>query len=146
MKKLILLSLIFLSLNISFAQVDRPNNPEMRTRMLEKLETQRVAFITNRLDLTTEEAAKFWPLYNEYSKKRFELKKAKRQDRNEASEESIEDQFDQEEQILNLKKNYYEKFKTALPVSKIAKLDDVEKDFKIEVIKVLRQRRQERRR
>ena len=82
MKKLIFLSLISSFLNLCFAQEDKSNNPEMRTRMLEKLETQRVAFITNRLDLTTEEATKFWPLYNEYSKKRFELKKAKRQDRN----------------------------------------------------------------
>jgi len=38
----------------------------------EKLETARVAYITTRLDLTPTQAEKFWPIYNEYSDKRYQ--------------------------------------------------------------------------
>ena len=36
--------------------------------------TARIALITQRLDLSTEQAQKFWPIYNEYSKKRVEIR------------------------------------------------------------------------
>jgi len=41
----------------------------------EKIEAQRVAFITQELDLTPDEAKVFWPVYNEYDAKRHEFKK-----------------------------------------------------------------------
>ncbi len=117
-----------------------------KMRMMEKLEAQRVAFITNRLDLNADESARFWPLYNEYSKKRLELRRAKIENARQDGEESIEGQFEQEEQALKLKRNYYDKFKTVLPVGKVAKLDDAEKEFRLEVIRALKQRRSERNR
>lgn len=36
----------------------------------EKLESARIAFITNRLDLKPEQAEKFWPMFNQYNEKR----------------------------------------------------------------------------
>ena len=42
-------------------------------RVAEKVEAQKIAFITNALNLTPEESQKFWPLYNEYSAKEKEL-------------------------------------------------------------------------
>ena len=35
----------------------------------ENIEAQKVAFITSKLNLTTEESQKFWPVYNEYESK-----------------------------------------------------------------------------
>ena len=35
-----------------------------------KIEAQKVAYITNRLDLTTGESAEFWPIYNQFQKDR----------------------------------------------------------------------------
>lgn len=40
-----------------------------------KLEAQRIAYITNKLDLSSEESIKFWPVYNEYSKKDWKSEK-----------------------------------------------------------------------
>ena len=40
--------------------------PEQRQRMQQRIESQRVAFITNQLDLTADESAAFWPIYNEF--------------------------------------------------------------------------------
>ncbi|NMH86693.1 Spy/CpxP family protein refolding chaperone [Flavivirga algicola] len=57
MKKIILPILIFfLSLNI-LAQHDRG-----------KIKALKISFITEKLDLTEDEAQKFWPVYNNYDK------------------------------------------------------------------------------
>ncbi|MEP7196050.1 MAG: hypothetical protein ABI851_05980 [Saprospiraceae bacterium] len=137
--------LLYLVINGLAAQDNYSRTPEARAKMMERLESQRIAYITNKLQLSPDESIKFWPLYNEYSKKRMEYRFEKR--RNEGqnnSEESLDDRFEQEEQSLKLKKSYYEKFKTAIPISKIAMLDDAEKDFKTEVIKTLKERRKDR--
>jgi len=49
-------------------------------RMLEKkekIDALKVAFITNELALTSSEAEKFWPIYNSFEDKQFELKHEK---------------------------------------------------------------------
>lgn len=40
---------------------------------LEKLKAEKIAFFTNALSLTPTEAEKFWPIYNELDKKKFEI-------------------------------------------------------------------------
>lgn len=50
---------------LSFAQ----NN-----RKIEKIKAIQVAFISNKLNLTPEEAQKFWPIFNQFSDKQFDLK------------------------------------------------------------------------
>lgn len=143
MKNIISIFIIFVVVQNSYCQEAGMN----RGRMLEKLEAQRVAFITTKLQLTADESARFWPVYNEYSKKRMELRKESRMHYGQQeSEESVDDQLEKEEQALKLKKKYYEIFKTTLPESKLSKLEDAEKEFRMEVIKALRQRRAERNR
>ena len=39
-----------------------------RREHYQRIEAIKVAFITKKLDLTTEEAQKFWPVYNNYQK------------------------------------------------------------------------------
>jgi Spy/CpxP family protein refolding chaperone len=43
-----------------------------------KIENAKVALITNRLNLSTEQAQSFWPIYREYDTKQRELNKGKR--------------------------------------------------------------------
>ncbi|MBK8151650.1 MAG: hypothetical protein IPK61_00345 [Saprospiraceae bacterium] len=73
MKKLFTCMILMTLSLISIAQ----NNPEKtnKQQLLEKIEAQRSAYITSKLDMTSDESTKFWPLYNEYSRKRMELKK-----------------------------------------------------------------------
>ena len=50
-----------------------------RKKMLkDKIEAQKIAYITNELSLTATEAQQFWPIYNEFSDKNEELMKAYR--------------------------------------------------------------------
>jgi hypothetical protein len=131
-----------------------PGKGPGRQRILEKMEAMRVAFLTNRLDLTTDESTRFWPLYNEYSRKRRELridqfdeKRALKRDQNLSEEDSkraLENQMQLQEQELTLKKNYYEKFKAILPAQKLAKLEPAEMEFNREVIRKLKERRERR--
>ena len=68
MKKILTLLLISIYL-ISFAQ----ENPK-----LERIKTLRIAFFSDKLDLTTNEAQKFWPIYNEFESKQTDIRKQKR--------------------------------------------------------------------
>lgn len=43
----------------------------------DQIKAMKVAFLTTELNLTPEEAAKFWPVYNAYDDKQFELRHQK---------------------------------------------------------------------
>lgn len=66
---LILIALISLS---TFAQ----DRPFMRKKK-DQIKALKVAFITNELSLTPDEATKFWPLFNAYEDKQQEIRQQK---------------------------------------------------------------------
>jgi hypothetical protein len=108
----------------------------------EKIEALRVAFITEQLDLTTDESQKFWPLYNEYQDK---LKAARREFKalptSFANDKEAQEYLDAEllfkQRELSLYKEYFDKFKKILPVKKVAQLRKAEEDFKKELVRQL---------
>jgi len=57
MKKIIPIILMLISIS-SFGQ----NHEKMK----ERIKAQKIAFITEKLDLSSDEAQKFWPIYNAY--------------------------------------------------------------------------------
>ena len=63
--------LIALSFMACFAVHGQKASPET----LEKIETARIALISERLELTPEQAEKFWPIYREFGNKRKEISK-----------------------------------------------------------------------
>jgi hypothetical protein len=118
-------------------------------RQKEKIEAQRVAFITDKLDLTPAEAQVFWPVYNEYDKKRHEINKMfpKPSDKDIKPIEEMTDkeamdiadgQLVEAQKMLELRKEYHGKFKNVLPPKKLLKLYDAERDFQRELIDRLR--------
>jgi len=67
MKKIIPIVILLFSCSV-FAQIDgetREHIGEIR----ERIKAQKVAFITERLSLTVEEAQNFWPIYNAFESK-----------------------------------------------------------------------------
>lgn len=46
---------------------------------IQKIESQKIGYITNRLNLTTEQAPQFWAIYNEYNGKKKDLNRKIRQ-------------------------------------------------------------------
>jgi len=71
-KKLYPILFLLLSFNF-YAQSDKDKFKEKR----EQIKAMKVAFLTTELDLTSSEAEKFWPLYNTYDDKQFELRHQK---------------------------------------------------------------------
>lgn len=68
--------LIFVALLISFAgMAQRQFDPQT----LELIKTKKIAFMTEAIGLTSQEAEKFWPVYNELEKQRFMLMDKKRE-------------------------------------------------------------------
>jgi hypothetical protein len=121
----------------------------------ENIEAMKVAYITNQLDLSPEEAQKFWPVYNEYSDKLQELRQKRRKDMrdNKANFDTMTDKeveqavdadmaFRQKE--LDVQKEYHSKFKAVLPVKKVAKLYVAEEQFKRVLLDRLKEKRAEK--
>lgn len=146
MKKIIVLSgLVFFLAQISSAQ------GEAGGKMYEKIESFRVAFLTEKLALTSEEAQKFWPVFNQYRDARKKIKdsdgsKKRVEDMTDAeAEQFIGNTLDIEQRELTLKRDTYLKLKSVLPLRKVAMLQGVERDFKEEILRKAKEMRQQRR-
>jgi hypothetical protein len=134
-----------LSLALTFSASAQPAKQKLNDRM----QAQRIAFITQRLALTPEESQQFWPIYNQYTDKLQQIRSVKPDkpivDMTDAeTEKVILDGFDKETRELDLKKEYYQKVKKVISVKKISKLYVAERDFKAELIKRLKENKQER--
>jgi hypothetical protein len=116
-----------------------------QNRPKEKIEAMRVAFITNRLDLTPEEAKQFWPIYNNY---RHDLTQLRRSyypnDDGTDPHLDADRQLDFEQHKLDLKRQYKTQFAQVLGKEKLNKLVGAEEDFKKMLIQTMRNRRQQR--
>jgi len=87
----------------------------------ERLEALKIAYITKRLDLSPEEAQKFWPIYNQYAE---ELKQTRKEAiRNNKSEIELD------ESLLNIRKKYSVLFGQAISPQKIDTFFKSEKEF-----------------
>lgn len=126
-----------------------------RRPVLEKLEAQRVAYITNELELSTEEAQAFWPVYNEYKAEEQALKKnflqlfsrvGRLQDlSDEEAQKHINNMLEFEQKQLDLKVKYTKKFKTVLPIQKVAMLPGAERGFREKIVRRISERNEWRR-
>lgn len=126
MKKLLLMVMISFGLFTTNAQ----NRPERQFNK-NNIEALKVAYITRQLNLTPEEAQKFWPVHNIYFE---ELKKARR--------ENLDNELVFEEKALNVRKKYSSDFKKILMSDeRVNKLYKLEKDFNNELRKELMNRR-----
>ncbi|NNE76775.1 MAG: hypothetical protein HKN31_06845 [Pricia sp.] len=118
----------------------------------EKIQSLKVAFITERLDLTRKEAQKFWPIYNEYEEKREELRqrernqiRAKIKDADGLSEKEAQDLlkqyivFEEDEEALD--KSFLEEVSKEISAKKTLLLLRSEEEFKRQLIRQYRNRR-----
>lgn len=152
MKNFILMVLMTTGLVFS-AQAQKPNKEAKREQRKEEIKAMKIGFITQKLQLTTDEATKFWPVYNEFQTKMEKLHEERRANHNKfrkgvdsLSNTEIEKLTDQEllfeEKELALKKEYHAKFKAVLPIKKVALLYQAEHEFRREILKKAREQHQ----
>jgi hypothetical protein len=163
MKTTLLISYFFLFSIVVFAQGPPQNEPSPKQDqprpVKERVEALKVGFLTERLNLSPEEAKTFWPVYNQYQDELENLRKSRRDNLvnakmnfDEMGDKDLEKAVDAElafrQNELDLQKKYHVRFKQVLPMKKVAKLYKAEEDFKrqlLEKIKENRMDRQERR-
>ena len=113
---------------------------------MERLEATKIAFISQKMDLSPKEAEKFWPIYNQYEKENRDLLKQRRemaQSKTEMSPENrLNEQFEFEEKMLEIRKKYTKEFGKAVSSEKVLRLFEAERAFKANLVRELQQRRQ----
>jgi hypothetical protein len=120
----------------------------------EKLTAYKIAFFTQRLDLTPAEAEKFWPVYNDYSARKSKLQidrisMIRYATQNEAnmSEAELSETADKLARTFvdeaSLVATFSNDLKKALPPAKVIRLFQIENQYKQQLLRELNQRRQE---
>ena len=147
MKTKILFPIIFLLVaSLSFSQGFKEKR--------EKVKALKVAYITEQLELTTDEAQKFWPIYNTFDDKQAELRHEKMRailDRFEPgsveklSEKEASALLTQmetiEENLFTLRKKFIKDLQGVISAKKIIKLKKAEEDFNRHLLKQMREKR-----
>lgn len=148
MKKIFLFAVL---VAFGLAAIAQPNDKDHENRW-EKYRAEKVAFLTSNLELSPAEAQKFWPVYNQLEKERWEAQKFRREMEGkvqEAQETMSDNKIKQltREFAGSLKKeadllvDYNEKFLEILPAGKVLRLYKAENEFRMYMIKKFRDRR-----
>lgn len=106
----------------------------------ERIRSMKVGFLTERLNLTTEEAELFWPVYNQYQDK----KDAIRQEYKANSNKDADAHIKRKEADLALEKEYLAKFKEVLAAEKVLLLHKAEREWKEILLEEVRKRGKKR--
>ncbi|MGB0897165.1 MAG: hypothetical protein ACPGU9_06695 [Flavobacteriaceae bacterium] len=138
MKKLIFIAIAILSFNSIFGQQD-------------KIKALKTAHITSELNLSSQEAEKFWPIYNDSQKEIQQLRRQLRELQNKNTKlETLSEQeatnilnstIDLEERMHHKKKALTQKLKKVISVKKIILLQRAEHQFNRKLVKKFRDRR-----
>lgn len=113
----------------------------------EKIKALKTAFFTTELSLSSEESAKFWPIYNSFDEKQFELRHQKMKSLTNKLKNSIDTMSDKEalailnqmesydEELLENRKKLVSNLKSIISPVKILKLKKAEDDFNRTLLK-----------
>jgi len=119
-------------------------NPNM-----EKLNAYKIAFFTQKLNLTSQEAEKFWPVYNEFQNNRNQIQIERQtlnrnfnQNELNMSEKEIIDAGDKyialQVQEAALAQDYHKKFREILSPVKVIRLYQAENQYRMQLLNELR--------
>jgi hypothetical protein len=140
-------NLLFLVMISSFTIQAQPLEKKGQGgKIKERIKAQRVAFISDRLALTSDEAQKFWPVYNQFTADFEEVKKAQNEQRKNTNdklavlgdkeiEKALEDELSSQQKLIELQRKYQIELKKVISVRKVAMLYKAERDFKLKLLK-----------
>lgn len=124
-------------------------NDNLDSTRHDKIEQLKIAYITTELNLTSSEAEKFWPIYNEMNIKLKANRKERKKINSELNdkidilkEEEIKKKinliFENESTEISIKKEYNSKISAIIGLKKSLKLLGLEQEFKRELLKKLK--------
>jgi hypothetical protein len=140
-KYIILFSMIFSSLPGIAQDEEMENIRDARGR--ERIRAAHAAYVTQRLELTPEEAEKFWPVYREYNEKQRKTRQQLRDARRSGADETklLELDLKIKQQELDLEKEYTARLQKIIPAEKVLELRNAEFDFRKLILRQIQQRR-----
>lgn len=131
MKRFFLAAVVAIS--TLFTANAQDNQPKEENEGQKKIEALYVAYITKELNLTTEEAQKFWPVHTQFTN---ELKSVK-QDMPE---------LEKQQTILNIKKKYQDNFNRILGNKRCERFFRMDGEFKRKLLERIRKQRMDQQR
>ncbi|WP_069660901.1 hypothetical protein [Arcticibacter eurypsychrophilus] len=137
---LIFILSVFILSTSTYAQ---SGNPERHQQM----EALNAEYLTKNLNLNTQEAQSFWPVYNNYRREMNNLFRSRHEARKQAKEQGTPGSVDGlkfETLILDTKKRYLKQFYEVLPKAKADLVYPTEREFREHLINQLKERREKR--
>ena len=123
-----------------------------REQKKEKIKALKIAFITNELQLTSTEAATFWPVYNAFEERQYILRRQKSKSFREKVNSSNSTNISEKEavailseietiddELFQTRKKVNSDLKNILSAVKLVKLKKAEEDFNRTLLKQYRQ-------
>jgi hypothetical protein len=146
MKRILIFSVVLLTILITQVRAQDQDN-------FEKLSAYKVAFFTQKLNLSPAEAEKFWPLYNDFSARRSKIQTdrasliryASQNEANMRDQELTETANKLAQTFVdeaNLIVYFNNEIQKALPPAKVIRLYQAESQYKLQLLKELNERRQ----
>ena len=146
MKKIVVILFIMLMFPFLRSSAQNPN--------LEKLNNYKIGFFTKKLNLTSEEAEKFWPVYNDYQSQRnsiqidkLKLNRNFNQNESSLSNSQLEEIGDKYVDCLvresTLAVSFHKKLKEVLPPAKVIMYYQAENQYKIQLLNELQTAKQQ---
>lgn len=137
-------------MSLLFPLATGAQNPSM-----ERLNAYKIGFFTKRLNLTSAEAEKFWPVYNEYQDQKNRIQEERQnlirtfnQGESSMSERQIAEIGDKlmETSVreTELAVTFHKKLKEILPPAKVIRFYQAENQYKIALLNELQNRRENR--
>ena len=130
MKKVSLILLFSCMASFAMAQEPAPDMSEKKQRDVEAL---KVAFISRELELTPDEAQRFWPVYNQYSR-----------EMNGAFTDNRVDVLERDKAVLDVRVKYRDQFSKILGSPRMNRMYNAEGRFRHLLIKALRRQKMDR--
>lgn len=128
-------------------QADRDMNMKDKIKQLE------VAYLAKQLDLTPEEAQGFWPLYNKYTQEVEQLISARRSkqavpenipspaQKLTAEGDGVDKELAFDRKMLDIRSRYKQEFLKVLPAGKASSVFKTEREFRGQLLRHLKERR-----
>jgi hypothetical protein len=122
MKQIFTLTVAFFLFMAGYAQEQQPP-PQPDPKTEEKIQAMEVGYISQKLNLSTEEAQKFWPIYNEYKKDINQVLRNYKQNPD-------ADLLDRDQKILDIRKKYRDRFVGVIGQIRVRTFFQAEGDFR----------------
>ena len=124
MKRLYISILFLFTVLCASAQTD----PPVENQKMQNIEALKIAFISRQLELTPDEAQRFWPVYNQYSNDIHVVVK------------NDQDVLDRDQKILDIRKSYKDQFIRIIGPDRTNRLFEAEGKFRQLLIQAIQRR------